>query len=698
MTDLISSDWKELDADNSSPSPNGVQGGYSPSQVAPVIRAIRGSLKRFYNQSNAIYTSTGTATAYVLTFQAAPSGYSKGIVYRFWAHVSNTGAATLNINSLGAKPIVSSVDGSPLISDQIVSGKMVEVIYNGSSFELLSDTKQNSKLSGNTVLTGSITVSGGLVQTGNSVQTGNATVVGLQTIVNTGESLRISSGDATSDPHISFFKTINSTETRQGYLQHRVGTTVGLSGLALHNDVANTRLLLDNTPGTNGLTFRVGSTNYNVWNTGNLPNPANTTTQIIAGNGLTGGGSISTNRTLTLGTPSTITGNTTNSVSGNTHTHQLILTADDILNALGYTPGKGDGVPIGGMIMVYGNDSQAPDGYLLANGAAVTSTYPELRAFGLARGWQVNGQGNPILPDMGGYFARGWRSGQTIDSGRVFGSIQQDQFQNHRHPANRVTNATISVPVNNNQYGPTPYIVDGYTNVSWGSANGHGADLADPTSNSGTPRTGAETRPINVTVTYWIKAFSAGQTTGTADLTQLANNVTTLQSKVDTLGIKRQATIAPAGNAFTITGIPAGVQRVRLKLNALAIATAGQVGIRLGTSTGIETGAGAYASSVAGFALTNLQSNQYNNFFALQDSSIGTGATIANYGYIELQRQSQGLPNSWNMQCMLTRGSGPNFSVGGCTISGELTQIQFITVAGNVAFKAGGSVDIEWEF
>jgi hypothetical protein len=138
MTDLISSDWKELDADNSQPSPNGVQGGYSPSSVAPIIRSIRGATKRFYNQANPIYTSTGAGNAYVLTFEAAPAGYSKGIIYRFWAHATNTGAATLNINQLGTKGIVSQTDGSPLIAGAIVSGRMVEVVYNGTAFELLS--------------------------------------------------------------------------------------------------------------------------------------------------------------------------------------------------------------------------------------------------------------------------------------------------------------------------------------------------------------------------------------------------------------------------------------------------------------------------------------------------------------------------------------------------------------------------------
>jgi hypothetical protein len=77
MTDLINSDWQEQDANNTNPSPNGVQGGYSPSQVAPILRAIRGAVKRAYVQGNAIYTTTGTSTGLVLTFAQAPASYSK---------------------------------------------------------------------------------------------------------------------------------------------------------------------------------------------------------------------------------------------------------------------------------------------------------------------------------------------------------------------------------------------------------------------------------------------------------------------------------------------------------------------------------------------------------------------------------------------------------------------------------------------
>jgi len=47
--------------------------------------------------------------------------------------------------------------------------------------------------------------------------------------------------------------------------------------------------------------------------------------RVDTGAGLVGGGDLSANRTLSMGTPSTITGTTTNSVSGDTHTHQINL-------------------------------------------------------------------------------------------------------------------------------------------------------------------------------------------------------------------------------------------------------------------------------------------------------------------------------------------------------------------------------------
>lgn len=49
---------------------------------------------------------------------------------------------------------------------------------------------------------------------------------------------------------------------------------------------------------------------------------------ISAGNGLTGGGDLSTNRNIDMGTPSTVGPSTSNTASGATHTHSLNVTGN----------------------------------------------------------------------------------------------------------------------------------------------------------------------------------------------------------------------------------------------------------------------------------------------------------------------------------------------------------------------------------
>lgn len=51
---------------------------------------------------------------------------------------------------------------------------------------------------------------------------------------------------------------------------------------------------------------------------------------IEAGSGLTGGGTLTQSRTVNLGTPGTITGATTNSTTANSHTHEISLSAADV--------------------------------------------------------------------------------------------------------------------------------------------------------------------------------------------------------------------------------------------------------------------------------------------------------------------------------------------------------------------------------
>lgn len=59
-------------------------------------------------------------------------------------------------------------------------------------------------------------------------------------------------------------------------------------------------------------------------------NKVDKTTTVSAGNGLSGGGDLSTNRTITLGTPETISGSSTNSVSATGHTHTINIDKTDV--------------------------------------------------------------------------------------------------------------------------------------------------------------------------------------------------------------------------------------------------------------------------------------------------------------------------------------------------------------------------------
>jgi hypothetical protein len=60
--------------------------------------------------------------------------------------------------------------------------------------------------------------------------------------------------------------------------------------------------------------------------TGTLSGTAtNCSRSVLAGNGLTGGGALSGNVTLTLGTPGSLTGSTTNSVTSTSHTHDITV-------------------------------------------------------------------------------------------------------------------------------------------------------------------------------------------------------------------------------------------------------------------------------------------------------------------------------------------------------------------------------------
>ena len=85
-----------------------------------------------------IATVSGTDT---LTGTLAPAitAYATGNLFSFVAVATNTGAATINLNSLGAKSITKS-GTTALVAGDLVSGQVYLIEYDGTRFQLINQS------------------------------------------------------------------------------------------------------------------------------------------------------------------------------------------------------------------------------------------------------------------------------------------------------------------------------------------------------------------------------------------------------------------------------------------------------------------------------------------------------------------------------------------------------------------------------
>ena len=137
---------------------------------------------------------------------------------------------------------------------------------------------------------------------------------------------------------------------------------------------------------------------------------------------------------------------------------------------------------------------------LVCDGSTVSEvTYAALFAV-VGIKWNTGGEpgGEFRLPDFRGKFRRGFDDGAGVDSGRVFGAAQADASQGHLHYSGLGSDAGIWV------YGVTPNDMPGLVvakpDVSASVPANQGLGSTPKTDSiNGTPRTAAETRPINET-------------------------------------------------------------------------------------------------------------------------------------------------------------------------------------------------------
>lgn len=80
---------------------------------------------------------TASDDDYLISLTPAVAAYAAGQVFHFTAQTVNTGAATLNVNGLGAKAILKEHDVA-LANGDIEAGQIVTVVYDGTQFQMQS--------------------------------------------------------------------------------------------------------------------------------------------------------------------------------------------------------------------------------------------------------------------------------------------------------------------------------------------------------------------------------------------------------------------------------------------------------------------------------------------------------------------------------------------------------------------------------
>jgi hypothetical protein len=123
--------WKQTDADNTTGTQPSWSGSASPDTIDNAGRAMMGAITREWNWRNFTVSTTGSSNAFVVTYAVAPASLINGQRFGFVTNHAVTGAATLNINSLGAKAIMKDVGGTltALASGDAPSGVFMEVAY-----------------------------------------------------------------------------------------------------------------------------------------------------------------------------------------------------------------------------------------------------------------------------------------------------------------------------------------------------------------------------------------------------------------------------------------------------------------------------------------------------------------------------------------------------------------------------------------
>jgi hypothetical protein len=127
--------WNVAAASNNAAAPNGFPEGMPPSGVNDAAREVMAAVARYRSDTDGVNTSSGTNTI-TLAASRTMTAYAQGDLYTFKAGGTNTGATTINVDSLGAKDV--QFNGAACTGGEIVSDLMYTVVYDGTQFQLMN--------------------------------------------------------------------------------------------------------------------------------------------------------------------------------------------------------------------------------------------------------------------------------------------------------------------------------------------------------------------------------------------------------------------------------------------------------------------------------------------------------------------------------------------------------------------------------
>lgn len=153
--------WSLNASDNNSAPPNGWPEGQSAASVNNCARQMMADLVREF-QVNAVKVLASVAGTNTITGSMTPdlASYSAGMLVVFTPANNNTGATTLNIDSLGALD-VQKADGDALVSGDLVAGIPALLILDSGADDWILLNPQTGNFTGLNV-TGAVTFNGAL--------------------------------------------------------------------------------------------------------------------------------------------------------------------------------------------------------------------------------------------------------------------------------------------------------------------------------------------------------------------------------------------------------------------------------------------------------------------------------------------------------------------------------------------------------